>query len=43
MAVDKHDLIFMTCETEKLSPLETDYTRVYLYIDTHMCRTPHNL
>lgn len=42
MAVDKHDLIFMTCETEKLSPLE-DYTRVYLYIYTHMCRTPHHL
>lgn len=43
MAVDKHDLIFTTCEKEKLSPLETDSTRVYLYIYTHMCGTPHNL
>ena len=41
MAIDKHDLIFMTCEKEKLSPLETDSTRVYLYIYTHMCGTPH--
>ena len=43
MAIDKHDLIFTTCEKEKLSPLETDSTRVYLYIYTHMCGTPHNL
>lgn len=43
MAVDKYDLIFMTHEEEKLSPLEADYTRMYLYVYTHMCRAPRSL